>query len=81
MVGKSAIGGQCQSAYVPSSAGPELEHTNPGGSSVGSAVAVSADYAPLSISTKADGSTTTPVARAALYALVMTRETMNLEGT
>ena len=82
-MGKSAIGGQCHSAYVPfdpSPSAPGLGHGNPGGSSAGSAVAVSAGYAPLSIGTEADGSTTTPAARAALYGLVMTRETISLQG-
>lgn len=79
-VGKSAVGGQCQSAYVPGPVGLALEHNNPGGSSVGSAVAVAAGYAPVSIGTEADGSTTTPAARAAVYGLVMTRETISLEG-
>jgi amidase len=79
-VGKSAIGGQGQSAYVRGPAGMELEHSNPGGSSNGSAVAVSAGYAPLSIGSEADGSTTLPGSRAALYAIVMTRETISMEG-
>jgi amidase len=77
------VGGQCQSAYVPFDYTPnipDLGHFSPGGSSVGSAVAVSAGYAPISISTEADGSTTLPGSRAALYGLVMTRETISLDG-
>ena len=82
-VGKSAIGGQCQSAYISGgvvSDSPPLDHSNPGGSSVGSAVGISAGYAPLSIGTEASGSVTTPAARAALFGLVMTRETISLDG-
>lgn len=59
---------------------PDLGHFSPGGSSVGSAVAVSAGYAPISISTEADGSTTLPGSRAALYALKMTNQTISLDG-
>ena len=81
-VGKSAVGGQCKSAYVPwdSTEIPDLGHFSPGGSSVGSAVAVSAGYAPISISTEADGSTTLPGSRAALYCLKMTNQTISLDG-
>jgi amidase len=82
-IGLSSIGGQCQSPYIPTGVihgTPDLSHSQPGGSSTGSAVAVAAGYAPLSIATEASGSTTTPGARTALYALVMTRETIAMEG-
>lgn len=42
---------------------------NPSGSSTGSAVGVSAGYAPFSIGTETDGSLTIPSGRAALYTI------------
>ncbi|KAL4866522.1 hypothetical protein BDV12DRAFT_172729 [Aspergillus spectabilis] len=70
--GWSAVGGQTQSAYVrggiladDGSAG----HSNPGGSSTGSAVAVSAGYAPIAIGEETDGSLICPAGRAALYTI------------
>ncbi|PVH79798.1 amidase signature enzyme [Cadophora sp. DSE1049] len=55
--GWSATGGQIQSVYSPS------------GSSSGSAVAVSAGYAPVSLGTETDVSLVCPAGRAALYTL------------
>ncbi|KAL9565717.1 hypothetical protein ACKAV7_009899 [Fusarium commune] len=48
---------------------PILTVQNPSGSSTGSAVAVSAGYAPLSIGTETDGSLVSPASRAALYTI------------
>nr|POF02552.1 putative j domain-containing protein c4h3.01 [Quercus suber] len=45
------------------------DNQNPSGSSAGSAVAVSAGYAPCSIGTETDGSLIVPAARAALYTM------------
>ncbi|KLO99774.1 glu/asp-tRNA amidotransferase subunit A [Fusarium fujikuroi] len=70
--GWSGKGGQCQSAYVRGGVDPEDSnngHSNPSGSSTGSAVAVSAGYAPLSIGTETDGSLVSPASRAALYTI------------
>ncbi|KAJ5633528.1 amidase signature enzyme [Penicillium herquei] len=64
--GLSAIGGQVQS--------------NPGGSSSGSAVAVAAGYAPLSIGGEADGSIGIPASRSSLFALKCTPQTISGEG-
>lgn len=64
--GWSAIGGQCQSAYVEGgfSAGGD-----PSGSSSGSAVGVSAGFAPASLGSETDGSIVSPAARAAAYGI------------
>ncbi|KAJ5132381.1 hypothetical protein N7448_006539 [Penicillium atrosanguineum] len=70
--GWSAVGGQTQSAYVRGGIDPEDSHdghSNPSGSSTGSAVGVSAGYAPFSIGTETDGSLTIPSGRAALYTI------------
>ncbi|KAJ4857834.1 amidase domain-containing protein [Trichoderma breve] len=67
MPGWSALGGQTQSAYTIGD--------SPSDSSTGSAVGVSAGYAPLAIGTDTGGSLITPSTRAALYTL---RPTMNL---
>lgn len=57
-------------ACVPrGSSHPILTVQNPSGSSTGSAVAVSAGYAPLSIGTETDGSLVSPASRAALYTI------------
>ncbi|KAH7416717.1 amidase signature domain-containing protein [Cadophora sp. MPI-SDFR-AT-0126] len=78
MPGGSTIGGQTQSAYTTGDVNPNdkvLDHSSPSGSSTGSAVAVSAGYAPLAIGTDTGGSLIIPSSRAALYAL---RPTMGL---
>ncbi|KAF5599974.1 glu asp-tRNA amidotransferase subunit A [Fusarium pseudoanthophilum] len=70
--GWSGKGGQCQSAYVRGGVDPKDSnngHSNPSGSSTGSAVAVSAGYAPLSIGTETYGSLVSPASRAALYTI------------
>ncbi|KAJ4174156.1 hypothetical protein NW754_004571 [Fusarium falciforme] len=53
---------------------------NPCGSSTGSAVAVSAGYAPLSIGTETDGSLVSPAARAALYTIKPTIGLVSQDG-
>ncbi|KAL6795156.1 amidase signature domain-containing protein [Trichoderma sp. SZMC 28012] len=70
--GWSAIGGQVQSAYVRGGLDPDDSkdgHSNPSGSSSGSAVGVSAGYAPISVGTETDGSLLCPAGRAAPYAI------------
>ncbi|CZR55425.1 related to glu/asp-tRNA amidotransferase subunit A [Phialocephala subalpina] len=78
MPGWSAVGGQTQSAYTRGNvdlSDTGLGHSSPGGSSTGSAVAVSAGYSPVSIGTDTGGSLITPATRAALYTI---RPTMGL---
>ncbi|KAK3941391.1 amidase signature domain-containing protein [Diplogelasinospora grovesii] len=70
--GWSAVGGQVQSAYVRGGVDPNDSkdgHSSPSGSSSGSAVGVSAGYAPLAIGTETDGSLVCPAGRAALYTI------------
>ncbi|KAK3319387.1 putative glutamyl-tRNA amidotransferase subunit A [Apodospora peruviana] len=60
-----------QPAYVREGVDPndsKVGHSSPAGSLSGSAVGVSAGYAPLSIGTETDGSLICPAGRAALYA-------------
>ncbi|PVH79048.1 amidase signature enzyme [Cadophora sp. DSE1049] len=78
MPGGSTIGGQTQSAYTTGDVNPNdkiLDHSSPSGSSTGSAVAVSAGFAPLAIGTDTGGSLILPSNRASLYAF---RPTMGL---
>ncbi|KAL3479412.1 amidase signature domain-containing protein [Aspergillus californicus] len=70
--GWSAVGGQTQSAYVRGgllSDDSKDGHSSPSGSSTGSAVAVSAGYAPVSTGAETDGSLICPAGRAALYTI------------
>ncbi|KAF2655536.1 amidase family protein [Lophiostoma macrostomum CBS 122681] len=79
--GWSARGGQMQSTYVSGEViddehmntsyafQPLTTFSNPSGSSSGSAVAVSAGFAPLSIGADFNGSLTNPAIRAALYTI------------
>ena len=53
---------------------------NPGGSSTGSAVGVSAGYAPISIGTDTTGSVIMPATRAALYGLRTTVSIVPMKG-
>ncbi|KAJ5379413.1 hypothetical protein N7509_012532 [Penicillium cosmopolitanum] len=81
--GWSAVGGQCQPAYVPTGVNPQDStegHSNPSGSSGGSAVSVAAGYAPLSIGTETDGSLVCPSGRAALYTIKPTIGLVSQEG-
>jgi len=84
MNGWSAVGGQTISAYVEGGLQKNdgvMGHTNPCGASTGSAVAVSAGFAPVALGTEVDGSLVQPAARAALYALKPTVGATDLEGT
>ncbi|KAF2229281.1 amidase signature enzyme [Viridothelium virens] len=70
--GWSAFGGQTQSPYAEGGVDPNdtwLGHSNPGGSSSGSAAGVAAGFAPVSIGTESEGSIVTPASRAALYSI------------
>ncbi|KAI4649794.1 uncharacterized protein J4E79_009639 [Alternaria viburni] len=69
--GWSARGGQTQSVYVRGGVVDDgiYGHSNPSGSSTGSAVAVSAGFAPVSIGADFNGSLTNPATRAALYTI------------
>lgn len=64
--GWNAIGGQCQSAYVQ---GGFKAGGDPSGSSSGSAVGVSAGFAPAALGSETDGSIVSPAARAAAYGI------------
>lgn len=57
-----------------------MRKKNPGGSSSGSAVAVAAGFAPVSIGGEGDGSLNTPASRAALYALKITPGVVPRDG-
>ncbi|KAI1111811.1 putative glutamyl-tRNA amidotransferase subunit A [Nemania sp. NC0429] len=70
--GWTGVGGQVQSAYVRG--GIRYDdgndgHSNPSGSSSGSAVAVSAGFSLVSIGTETDGSLICPAGRASLYTI------------
>ncbi|KAI9772633.1 MAG: hypothetical protein M1840_000227 [Geoglossum simile] len=81
--GWSALGGQTQSAYVSGGVRPDDGpggHWNPAGSSSGSAVGVSAGFAPVSIGTDTAGSLINPAIRAALYAMRLTVGLAPMEG-
>ncbi|KAL2820868.1 amidase signature domain-containing protein [Aspergillus cavernicola] len=70
--GWSAVGGQTQSAYVRGgilSDDGSAGHSNPGGASTGSAVAVSAGYTLIAVGEETDGSLICPAGRAALYTI------------
>ncbi|PTB50725.1 hypothetical protein M431DRAFT_511647 [Trichoderma harzianum CBS 226.95] len=83
LCGWNSISGQAQSPYVKgglligdSFAG----HSNPGGSSSGSAIAVAAGFAPISIGTETFGSLMLPAGRAALYSLKPGRALISTRG-
>ncbi|KAI0095556.1 putative glutamyl-tRNA amidotransferase subunit A [Nemania sp. FL0031] len=81
--GWSGVGGQVQSAYVRG--GIRYDdgkdgHSNPSGSSSGSAVAVSAGFSPVSIGTETDGSLICPAGRASLYTIKPTIGLVPHEG-
>ncbi|KAK4157240.1 amidase signature domain-containing protein [Chaetomidium leptoderma] len=81
--GWSAVGGQVQSAYIVGGVDPNDSkdgHSSPSGSSSGSAVGVSAGYAPLAIGTEMDGSLVCPAGRAALYTIKPTIGLVPQEG-
>ncbi|KAK3291864.1 amidase signature domain-containing protein [Chaetomium fimeti] len=81
--GWSAVGGQVQSAYIVGGVDPTDSkdgHSSPSGSSSGSAVGVSAGYAPLAIGTETDASLVCPAGRAALYTIKPTIGLVSQEG-
>ncbi|RFU73057.1 amidase [Trichoderma arundinaceum] len=82
MPGWSAFGGQTLSPYVGEIEDNEtiLGHSSPGGSSTGSAVAVAAGFAPLSIGSETTGSIMVPASRAALYAIKPTFGDVEMRG-
>ncbi|OJD36083.1 amidase family protein [Diplodia corticola] len=70
--GWSAVGGQTSSPFVARRLEKGVliwDHTAPGGSGAGSAVAVAAGFAPLAVATDTVGSVLAPANRAGLYAL------------
>ncbi|KAF2756644.1 amidase signature enzyme [Pseudovirgaria hyperparasitica] len=81
--GWSMVGGQTQSAYVRGGVQPDDTpggHSNPTGSSSGSAVAVSAGLCPVSIGTETAGSLVEPSSRAALYTIRATPGLIQQKG-
>lgn len=81
--GWSAVGGQCQSPYVSRHIAKRKLHwelSAPGGSSTGSAVAVSSGFSTLAVGTDTIGSLITPANRAALYALKPTVGQVPMDG-
>ncbi|PWI69362.1 hypothetical protein PCL_01009 [Purpureocillium lilacinum] len=80
--GWSSHGGQTLSPYVKQIEENEtiLGHSAPGGSSTGSAVAVSAGFSPLAMGTETIGSIITPSSRNALYALKPTIGAQDVSG-
>ncbi|KAJ8132506.1 hypothetical protein O1611_g1116 [Lasiodiplodia mahajangana] len=83
MAGWSAVGGQCVSAYVEGGIKPGDKyagHSSPGGSSTGSAVGVSAGFAPVAIGAETSGSLVEPATRAALYTLKPTIHLISQQG-
>jgi amidase len=84
MAGWSAVGGQTKSPYARGEIDPDgasITHQGPTGSSSGSAVAVAAGFAPLSIGTELIGSVVTPASRAGLYSIKLTPESVDNAGT
>ncbi|EED21632.1 glutamyl-tRNA(gln) amidotransferase subunit A, putative [Talaromyces stipitatus ATCC 10500] len=81
--GWSAVGGQTQSPYVRGGVVPgdsKDGHSMPSGSSSGSASAVAAGYAPLSIGTETNGSLVWPASRCALYSIKPTIGLISQQG-
>ncbi|KAK5112081.1 hypothetical protein LTR85_011662 [Meristemomyces frigidus] len=82
--GWSPMGGQTQSPYIFGGLEPDeklIGHSSIGGSSSGSASAVAAGFAPLSIGTECCGSLITPANRAGLYALKCGLGEVNAAGS
>ncbi|PNP59590.1 hypothetical protein THARTR1_00763 [Trichoderma harzianum] len=83
LCGWNSISGQAQSPYVKGGLLPNDSfsgHSNPGGSSSGSAIAVAAGFAPVSIGTETFGSLMLPAGRAALYSLRPGRALVSTTG-
>ncbi|KAK3984312.1 amidase signature domain-containing protein [Cladorrhinum sp. PSN332] len=84
IAGCSAAGGKTQSAYVVGGVVPEdswMGHSNPGGSSSGSAVAVAAGMTPVALGSEADGSLVLPSDRASLYSIRLSPGSVSPRGT
>jgi amidase len=77
-MGRSARGGQAQSAYVE---GGYNAGGDPLGSSSGSAIALSAGWAPCALGAEMSGSLVAPSGRAAVYCLRPTMGLVSREGT
>lgn len=81
--GCSALGGQTQSACILCGKRADdlwLGRSTPGGSSSGSAVAVSAGFAPLALGTETSGSVCMPANRAGLWYLKATHGRIPKDG-
>lgn len=79
--GWSAVGGQTRSAYIAfAKSDGDMGQSNPCGSSTGSAVSVSAGFAPLAIGTETVGSVVQPGNRAGLFAMKPTVKSTLLDG-
>lgn len=81
--GWSAVNGLTQSAYIVGGFRKDdlfCGRSGPGGSSSGSAVGVSAGFAPLSIGTETGGSICMPANRAGLYSMTATLGTVSTAG-
>lgn len=82
--GWSAVGGQTQSPYIKGGfvkGDTFLGHSNPCGSSSGSAAGVAAGFAPLSLGTETDGSIIQPAGRNSVYGLKVTPGLISTKGT
>lgn len=80
--GWSAINGLTQSAYIVGGFREDdlfMGRSGPGGSSSGSAVGVSAGFAPLSIGSETSGSLCMPANRAGLYSMKASRD-ISMDG-
>jgi amidase len=81
--GWCGLNGQTQSAYIEGGFRKDdifVGRSGPGGSSTGSAVGVSAGFAPLSIGSETSGSICMPANRAGLYSMKATGGTVPMDG-
>jgi amidase len=81
--GWCGVNGQTQSAYIPGGVRKDdvfYGRSTPGESSSGSAVGVSAGFAPLSLGTETSGSICMPANRAGLYSVKVTHGSVPLDG-
>nr|ODN89884.1 hypothetical protein L204_06161 [Cryptococcus depauperatus CBS 7855] len=79
--GWSALGGQTNGAYMVREPNQiKFGQHDPCGSSTGSAVGVSAGYAPIALGTESYGSIVMPATRAALYALKPALDSTEMDG-
>ncbi|KAI1120750.1 amidase signature domain-containing protein [Nemania abortiva] len=83
MAGWSPVGGQTKNPHVEGDiplGAPYLTSWGPAGSSSGSATAVAAGFSPISLGTELEGSITWPAARAGLYAIKLTPDSVDQHG-